>query len=71
MTEKASERAKIMGLLAVVGLSAVTMLWLYWHYPLSTSLATVAILTGLGLSARKAGDSEIEDTDMEPSEQSV
>jgi hypothetical protein len=71
MTEKASARAKIMGLLAVVGLSAVTMLWLYWHYPLSTSLATVAILAGLGLSARKAGDSEIEDTDMEPSEQSV
>jgi len=71
MTEKASARAKIIGLLTVVGLSAVTMLWLYWHYPLSTSLATVAILAGFALSVRKASSSDIEDTDMEPSEQSV
>ena len=39
---------------ATVVLSALTMLWLFWHHPVSTAIATVVVLAGLGISARLA-----------------
>lgn len=40
------------GLSAILILSAATMVWLFWHYPIITSLATVTTLAGLGICAR-------------------
>lgn len=54
MTDSARAKTNIFTLLAILTLSAVTMLWLFWHYPLSTGIATIAVLAILGVSARLA-----------------
>ena len=54
MTTNKQAHAKIFGLLAIVSLSSVTMLWMFWHYPLGTGIATLIILSALGMSARLA-----------------
>jgi hypothetical protein len=47
-------RANILVFLAVLALSSLTMIWLFWHHPLKTALATIAVLAALGVSARLA-----------------
>jgi hypothetical protein len=62
MTESTSTTRKSpAALLAIVTLSAVTMVWLFWHYPRITAMVTIVVLAGLGISARLAGsiDSEL------------
>jgi hypothetical protein len=70
MTDTSHAGANITVLLAILTLSAVTMLWLLWHFPVTTALATVAILVGLGVSARLARLTDSETTDLEHGEQS-
>jgi hypothetical protein len=53
MTDSPNARANIFALL-ILTLSAATMLWLFWHYPLGTSIVTIAVLAVLGISARLA-----------------
>jgi len=40
--------------LLILTLSAATMLWLFWHYPLGTAIVTIVVLAVLGISARLA-----------------
>jgi uncharacterized membrane protein YqjE len=47
-------RANILVFLAVLALSSLTMIWLFWHHPLKTAVATIAVLAALGISARLA-----------------
>ncbi len=47
-------RANIFVFLAVLALSSLTMIWLFWHHPLKTAVATIAVLAALGISARLA-----------------
>ncbi len=47
-------RANILVFLAVLALSSLTMIWLFWHYPLKTAVVTIAVLAALGVSARLA-----------------
>ena len=47
-------RANIVAFLAILALSALTMVWLFWHHPVKTLIATVAVLAALGVSARLA-----------------
>jgi hypothetical protein len=54
MTKSAQKRTNIFGLIAIVMLSSATMLWLFWHFPVSTGIGTVVVLSGLGISARLA-----------------
>jgi hypothetical protein len=54
MTNSAQKRTNIVGFFAIVALSAITMVWLFWHYPLSTGVATLAVLAAFGISARLA-----------------
>jgi hypothetical protein len=42
------------GFLGMVILSTVTMVWLFWHYPRGTGIATIVVLAGFGISARLA-----------------
>jgi hypothetical protein len=44
--------------LAVLTISAGTMLWLFWRFPLATALITLAVLAALGVSARMAHSSD-------------
>jgi uncharacterized membrane protein YqjE len=48
-------RKSLAALLAIVTLSSVTMVWLFWHYPRITAMVTIVVLAGLGISARLAG----------------
>lgn len=54
MAHSSQSRAKVLVFLATLALSALTMIWLFWRYPLSTSIAAVAILAALFGSARLA-----------------
>ena len=48
-------------LLLILAVSAITMLWLFWHYPVATALVTVTVLAALGISARLARSIEVTD----------
>ena len=61
MTESSHARTKIAALWAILTLSALIMVWLFWRFPLITAVATVVILTSLGVSARLA---RLTDTDL-------
>ena len=54
MAHSSNPRAKILVFLAVLALSALTMLWLFWRYPLGTSIGAVAVVAALWASARLA-----------------
>jgi uncharacterized membrane protein YqjE len=54
MTRSAHARTNLFAFLAVLALSALTMIWLFWHYPLKTAIATVAVLAAFGVAARLA-----------------
>jgi len=71
MTDSSSARTNIAALLVVLALSAATMVWLFWHFPLITTVATVAILLGLGVCARLARLTDSDMTDLKRTEQGV
>ncbi len=54
MSDTSKFRTNLAVLLAIWALSATSMLWLLWHYPLRTAIATFIILAGLDVSARLA-----------------
>jgi uncharacterized membrane protein YqjE len=53
MTDSPHARANVFALLILM-LSAAIMLWLFWHYPLGTAIATVVVIAVLAISARLA-----------------
>ena len=65
MTDSSSSRVNIVAFLAIVTLSAGTMVWLFWRFPLMTALITVAVFAGLGMLARLARliDVDLQDLD--------
>lgn len=50
----APARANMFGFLGLVILSSVSMLWLFWHYPLGTGALTFVVLAAFGISVRLA-----------------
>jgi CHASE2 domain-containing sensor protein len=64
-------RSNTAALLAILALSAATMVWLFWHFPVITAVATLAILTSLGVSARLARLTDTEAKDLSRSQQGV
>ncbi len=72
MTRSSYARTNIFVLLAVLALSAATMVWLFWHHPVKTSIATIAVLAALGVSARLARSIETDSqSDLEKSEHNI
>jgi hypothetical protein len=74
MKNSAIARANYAILLAVLTLSGVTMIWLFWHHPIKTLIGTVAVLMALGVSARLARAIEAEAasaSDLDHREQGV
>ena len=71
MTDSSRARTNIAALLLVLALSAATMMWLFWRFPVITALATVAILLGLGVCARLARLTDSDMTDLKQTEPSV
>ena len=74
MTKSSQGPANIAIFLAVLALSALTMVWLFWHHPIKTLIGTIAVLAVLGISARLARAIEVEvatASDLDHSEQGV
>jgi hypothetical protein len=67
MTARA--RKKMFGLLAIVTLSSATMLWMFWHYPVGTAIATVAVLTAFGVLVRLARAIETDHGELDSGKQ--
>jgi hypothetical protein len=60
MTHSSNTRRNVAVFLSVLSLSALTMVWLFWHHPVKTAVATIAVLAALGLSARLARAIEVD-----------
>jgi uncharacterized membrane protein YqjE len=51
MQGSAHWRTNLVGLGLMI-LSSLTMIWMFWHYPRGTGIATLVVLTAFGISAR-------------------
>jgi hypothetical protein len=71
MTHSSHARANILVFLAILTLSALTMVWLFWHYPLKTMIATIAVLSALGVSARLARSVDTDGNELDKGERSI
>jgi hypothetical protein len=72
MTHSSYARANILVFLAILSISALSMIWLFWHHPVKTSIATIAVLAALGVSARLARSIETDgNSDLDHGEQSI
>jgi hypothetical protein len=60
MTKSAQKRTNIFGFLSILALSSATMLWMLWHFPVGTGIATILVLSAFGVSARLARSIESE-----------
>ena len=65
-----SSRMGVVAFIAVLTVSAGTMLYLFWRFPLITAVATLGILAALGVLARLARSFD-EMKDMDRTEQSI
>jgi hypothetical protein len=61
MIHSAHKRTNIVGFGGILILSAATMLWLFWHHPLTTGIVTIVVLGAFAISARLA---QMVDTDL-------
>jgi hypothetical protein len=69
MTESSSNRTNVAAFLAILLLSAATMVLLFWRFPLTTALITLGVFVLLGVSARLARAIEFSDAgDLERGE---
>jgi uncharacterized integral membrane protein len=71
MRESSSARMGILAFLAILTVSAATMLWLFWRFPLPTAVITLGALAALGVSARLARSIDGELKDLDRTEQSI
>ena len=72
MAHASQSQAKILVFLATLALSALTMIWLFWRYPLSTSVAALAVLAAFYGSAPLARSVETDsDAGMDEGERST
>ena len=71
MTESSSARIGIVALLAILTVSAGTMLWLFWRFPLTTAVVTLGVLAALGVLARLARSIDVELKDLDRTEQGI
>jgi hypothetical protein len=65
-----SSRIGVIAFVVVLTVSAGTMLFLFWRFPLATAVVTLGVMAVLGVLARLARSIE-EMKDMDRSEQSV
>lgn len=54
MNASSSARMGIVAFLAILTVSAGTMLWLFWRYPLTTAIVTLGVFAALAVLARLA-----------------
>lgn len=60
-----SARAKTVAFLAILTVSAGTMLWLFWRFPLTTAIIALAIVVALCVLVRLARLIDFDMSDMD------
>jgi hypothetical protein len=70
MTESSSVRVGVVAFVAILTVSAGTMLYLFWRFPLTTAIVTLGVLAALGVLARLARSID-EMKDLDRTEQSI
>jgi hypothetical protein len=55
-----SSRMGIVAFIAILTISAATMLWLFWRFPLLTAIITLAAFIALGVLVRLARSIDVE-----------
>ena len=70
MTESSSVRVGVAAFVAILTVSAGTMLYLFWRFPLTTAIVTLGVLAALGVLARLARSID-EMKDMDRTEPSI
>jgi hypothetical protein len=71
MTVSSSARMNIVAFIAILTLSAGTMLWLFWRFPLMTAIITLGIFLGLSVLAHLARWIDVDITDLDRTKQRV
>lgn len=71
MTVSSSARMSIVAFIAILTLSAGTMLWLFWRFPLMTAIITVGVFLVLGVLARLARSIDVDISDLDRTKQRV
>jgi hypothetical protein len=71
MSASASARMGTVAFLAIVTVSAGTMLWLFWRFPLMTAIVTLGVFAALVVLARLARSLDVDMQDLDRTEQSV
>jgi hypothetical protein len=73
MSDSLSTRANIIALLVILTLSAGTMLWLFWRFPLMTAIIALVVLTAVSVLAHLARSTDVEmlDIDMDSGKQRI
>jgi hypothetical protein len=67
----ASARLGIVAFLVILTVSAGTMLWLFWRFPLMTAIVTLGVFAALVVLARLARSIDVDMQDLDRTEQSV
>jgi hypothetical protein len=57
--------------IAILTVSAATMLWLFWRFPLMTAIVTLGVFAALVVLARLARSLDVEMKDLDRTEQSI
>lgn len=71
MSTTSSARMGIVAFIAILTVSAGTMLWLFWRYPLMTAIVTLGVFAALVVLARLARSIDVDLQDLDRTEQSV
>ena len=71
MTHASSTRVGFVVFFSILVISAGTMLWLLWRFPLMTTLITLGVFAVLGVLARLARSIDVDMTDMDRTKQII
>jgi hypothetical protein len=71
MIDSPSSRMNIVAFLAILTVSAGTMLWLFWRFPLMTAIITLGVFAALGVLARLARSLDVDMTDLDRTNQRI
>jgi uncharacterized integral membrane protein len=61
----------IVAFIAILTLSASTMLWLFWRFPLPTAIITLGAFLVLCVLVRLARSVDVDMTDLDPTKQRI
>ncbi len=71
MNASSSARMGIVAFLAILTVSAGTMLWLFWRYPLTTAIVTLGVFAALAVLARLARSIDVDMKDLDRTEHTI